>query len=44
MASDLRRMVVLGPIGTIQPGTSHDYRQAGNRCFFAEAGTRWVRM
>jgi hypothetical protein len=43
MAADLRRMVVLGPGETIQPGTSHDYRQAGNRCFFAEAGTRWVR-
>jgi hypothetical protein len=44
MAADLRRMVVLGPIGTIQPGSSHDYRQAGNRRFFAETGTRWVRM
>ena len=44
MAADLRRMVVLGPIGTIQPGSSHDYRQADNRRFFAETGTRWVRM
>src|SRR4051794_40032693 len=44
MAANLRRMVVLGPSGTIQPGTSHDYRQADNRRFFAETGTRWVRM
>jgi hypothetical protein len=44
MAANLRRMVVLGPSGTINPGTSHDYRQAGNRRFFAETGTRWVRM
>jgi hypothetical protein len=44
MAADLRRMVVLGPIGTISPGSSHDYRQNGNRQFFAQTGTRWVRM
>src|SRR3954463_4162716 len=44
MAANLRRMVVLGPSGTITPGSSHDYRQAGNRGFFAETGTRWVRM
>jgi hypothetical protein len=44
MAADLRRMVVLGPSGTITPGSSHDYRQAGNRNFFAQTGTRWVRM
>src|SRR3954447_3506257 len=44
MAASLRRMVVLGPSGTIQPGSSHDYREAGNRRFFAETGTRWVRM
>src|SRR3954465_1859357 len=44
MAANLRRMVVLGPSGTINPGTSHDYRQADNRRFFAETGTRWVRM
>jgi hypothetical protein len=44
MASDLRRLVVLGPNGTITPGSSQDYRQAGNRTFFAETGTRWARM
>jgi hypothetical protein len=44
MSTNLRRMVVLGPSGTITPGSSHDYRQAGNRAFFAQTGTRWVRM
>jgi hypothetical protein len=44
MAADLRRLVVLGPNGTITPGSSQDYRQAGNRAFFAETGTRWARM
>src|SRR4051812_49330798 len=44
MAANLRRMVVLGPSGTINPGTSHDYREPANRRFFAETGTRWVRM
>ena len=44
MAANLRRMVVLGPSGTITPGGPHDYRQAGNRAFFAQTGTRWVRM
>ena len=31
MAANLRRLVVLGPSGTIVPGSSHDYRQAANR-------------
>jgi hypothetical protein len=44
MAANLRRLVVLGPSGTIVPRSSHDYRQADNRRFFAETGTRWVRM
>src|ERR671933_1113755 len=44
MAANLRRMVVLGPSGTITPGSSHDYREAANRAFFAETGTQWVRM
>src|SRR4051812_7438902 len=44
MAANLRRMVVLGPSGTITPGSSHDYRVLGNRGFFAQTGTRWVRI
>jgi hypothetical protein len=44
MASNLRRMVVLGPSGTINPGGSHDYRSASNRLFFSDTRTRWVRF
>jgi hypothetical protein len=44
MASDLRRLVVLGPNGTITPGSSQDYRQGPTRAFFAETGTRWARL
>src|SRR3954451_25411615 len=44
MASTLRRMVVLGPSGTITPGGSHDYRSASNRLFFSDTRTRWVRF
>jgi hypothetical protein len=44
MASNLRRMVVLGPSGTINPGGSHDYRSASNRLFFSDTCTRWVRF
>jgi len=44
MAANLRRMVVLGPSGTINPGGSHDYRSAGNRLFFSDTRTRWVRF
>src|SRR4051795_12901823 len=44
MAANLRRMVVLGPSGTITPGGSHDYRSASNRLFFSDTRTRWVRL
>src|SRR3954469_20868146 len=44
MSANLRRMVVLGPNGTVTPGSPQDYRAQGNRAFFAETGTRWVRM
>ena len=44
MAANLRRMVVLGPSGTINPGGSHDYRSAGNRAFFSDTRTRWARL
>src|SRR5690242_9544336 len=44
MAANLRRMVVLGPNGTITPGSSQDYRTAAGRTSFLETGTRWVRM
>jgi hypothetical protein len=44
MATTLRRMVVLGPSGTINPGGSHDYRNASNRLFFSDTRTRWARF
>lgn len=44
MASNLRRMVVLGPSGTIIPSSPQDYRQAGNRQFFSGTATRWARL
>ena len=44
MAVDLRRMVVLGPAGCIYPGSPQDYRSAGNRRFFRDTGTPWVRL
>jgi hypothetical protein len=44
MATNLRRMVVLGPSGTINPGGSHDYRNASNRLFFSDTRTRWARF
>jgi hypothetical protein len=44
MSANLRRMVVLGPNGTITPSSSQDYRQLRNREFFAQTSTRWVRM
>jgi len=44
MAANLRRMVVLGPNGTITPSSSQDYRELRNREFFAQTATRWVRM
>jgi hypothetical protein len=39
-----RRMVVLGPAGTIYTGSPQDYRTADNRRFFAETHTGWVRL
>ena len=39
-----RRMVVLGPAGTIYTGSPQDYRTADNRRFFSETHTGWVRL
>src|SRR5215210_4236584 len=44
MAANLRRLVALGPNGTINPGSSQDYRQQSNRRFFRQTGTRWARL
>jgi hypothetical protein len=39
-----RRMVVLGPAGTMYAGSPQDYRTADNRRFFSETHTGWVRL
>src|SRR3712207_2203007 len=44
MASNLKRMVNLGPAHCIYPGGAQDYRVGGNRSFFSDTRTRWVRM
>ncbi len=44
MASNLRRAVALGPAGVITPMGSQDYRAAGNRGFFSDTRTKWVRL
>jgi hypothetical protein len=44
MAAGLRRMVALGPAGTIYPGSAQDYRAYDNARSFSETGTRWVRL
>jgi hypothetical protein len=44
MAAGLRRCVVLGPAGTIQPGGPQDYRVGTNRFWLKDSGTRWVRL
>jgi hypothetical protein len=44
MGADLRRMVVLGPAGTIYPGSAQDLRTASTSGLFTFTGTRWVRL
>ena len=44
MASNLRRLAVLGPAGTIYPGSAQDYRAASNRAFVKDTRTKWVRL
>jgi hypothetical protein len=40
----LRRIIDLGPGGVIHPGSAHDYRFHGNRVYFAETRTPWLRL
>src|SRR6201989_1211540 len=44
MAANLRRMVVLGPSGTITPGGPHDYRSANHRLLFTDTPPRGARL
>ncbi len=40
----LRKLIDIGPGGVIEPGSAQDLRAAGNRGYFADSGTRWIRM
>jgi hypothetical protein len=40
----LRKMVVLGPAGTLYPGSTQDYRFYNNRQWTLQTGTRWIRL
>jgi hypothetical protein len=40
----LRKLLDIGPGGVISPGSAQDLRYAGNAGYFAETGTRWIRM
>ena len=40
----LRRLVVLGPAGTMFSSPAQDYRAAENRRLFRDTGTVWVRL
>ncbi|HET8949353.1 MAG TPA: hypothetical protein VFN44_02550, partial [Solirubrobacteraceae bacterium] len=40
----LRKLLDIGPGGVIAPGSAQDLRVAGNAGYFAETGTRWIRM
>lgn len=44
MAAGLRRCVVLGPAGIIDPGGPQDYRVGNNAVWLRDSGTRWVRL
>jgi hypothetical protein len=37
-------MIVLGPAGTLYPGSSQDYRFFSNREWTLATGTRWIRL
>jgi hypothetical protein len=40
----LRKMIDIGPGGVIYPGSAQDLRYASNTDYFAETGTKWIRM
>ena len=43
-AKRLRKLLDIGPGGVIQPGSAQDLRYAGNAAYFADTGTRWIRL
>src|SRR3954447_3089151 len=40
----LRKMIALGPAGTLYPGSTQDYRFYNNRQWTLQSGTRWIRL
>ena len=44
MSAHLRRIIDLGPNGTIYPGSAQDYRFHDNRRWFEDTRTSWVRL
>ncbi len=44
MAAPLRRLIALGPAGTIWPGSAQDLRTGSNRAWMKDTKTRWVRL
>jgi hypothetical protein len=44
MAAGLRKMVVLGPAGTLYPGSTQDYRYYDNRAWTLATKTKWLRL
>ena len=44
MATGLRKTMVLGPAGTLYPGSTQDYRFYSNRQWMLDTGTKWVRL
>ena len=40
----LRKLLDIGPGGVILPGSAQDLRYARNAAYFADTGTRWIRL
>jgi hypothetical protein len=43
-ATNLRKIIDIGPGGVIYPGSAQDYRAYNNRAYFAETQTGWIRL
>jgi hypothetical protein len=43
-ATNLRKIIDVGPGGVIDPGSAQDYRVYGNRTYLSETQTGWIRM
>ena len=43
-ATNLRKLIDVGPGGVIYPGSPQDYRVYNNRAYLADTQTGWIRM